>query len=235
MVSKKSSLLILALFIIAAASACADISLTPTPVDYTPDLGGLIKAANIVDYSNLETFGSSFFKNGADVGIYDDIHRTTSNRITGLKLAIYNANETPASLYVRIFSNTAENNIEDATHIATYGYSGFGYGGGVYSISFDTPIDAPQHLWIGIQTVSDNVGFLMFNPPTTGSSENALAADINGDGILDQIWSFAEPGVANFGIEVVSEETTPEVPEPGSLMALGSGLLGVLAIRRRAR
>jgi hypothetical protein len=199
--------------------------------------------ANIVDYDADPGGGYQFyFAGGAGRIVLDDITRADPSGalIKQINIAFYNSNAfaVDATLYVFDATGTPPigappiGRVGNLLHSATI----TGIPNGVSQLTFGTPPigGGHQNLWIGLSVNANGAGMLLTPAPGTpavGVSRDFFAWDQNGNGVIDtgEYFFFGGPPnpVANFAIEVLA------VPEPASMIALGSGLVGLLALRRR--
>jgi hypothetical protein len=188
--------------------------------------------ANIVDFDNLPLSGYQFYQpGGANKQVLDDVNRVSTLPIKQIDIGFANLNSftVNATLYVYA-ADPGTGGVDNSNLLYTATINGIPRG--AYLLSFGTPNIAAgiQNLWIGLAASAGSAGML-FSPnpyPTVGTSANVFAWDDDGNGIIDSNNYF--PGgnlVANFAIRVFA------VPEPASLIALGSGLASLLALRRR--
>lgn len=215
------TLLVTVLLLGATALANAQLRLTAQPVPAGVNLGnnGLVPQV-APDYSNTTTFTGYYYPAGAGVIVADDVHRTTSLPIAQISFAYY-APTTAPDVTMYIYNNVGDSTLPAAL-IASYGLGTLnGSGAWSYTISLPTPLGAPADLWIGFSFSAANAGLLTFSPPTVGTSHDLFT--INNAG---PYWFGGNPP-ANFYLETVP------VPEPTSLLMLGSGVMGLFALRRR--
>lgn len=215
------TLLVVAALLSIAALASAQVRLTahPVPAGVSLSNNGLTPQT-APDYSNTTTATGYYFAGGAGAIVADDVHRTTSLPISQISFAYY-APTTAPDVTLYIYGNTGDFALP-ATLIASYGLGTLnGAGAWAYTISLPSPLAAPQNLWIGFSFSAADAGLLVFNPPTVGTSHDLFMIDNGGP-----YWFGGNP-VANFYLETVP------VPEPASLLVLGSGVMGLLALRRR--
>jgi hypothetical protein len=199
--------------------------------------------ANIFDYDADPGGGYQYyFAGGAGRIVLDDITRADPSGalIKQINIAFYNANSfaVDATLYVFDATGTPPigtppiGRVGNLLHSATI----TGIPNGVSQLTFGTPPigGGHQNLWIGLSVNANGAGMLLTPAPGTpdvGVSRDFFAWDQNNNGVIDtgEYFYFGGPPnpVANFAIEVLA------VPEPASMIALGSGLVGLLALRRR--
>lgn len=101
----------------------------------------------------------------------------------------------------------------------------------VYSNPFNFTVNAGQEYWFGI--ISDHSAMQLGTiVPPINYSNNGLTADISGS---SNYVNYASPAFSGYspGMEVGLRLDGIPTPEPGSLILLGSGLLGVAGVARR--
>lgn len=213
------TLLVTVLLLGAVAVANAQMKVTATPVPADLLRGGLTPQM-APDYSNTTNSTGYYYLGGAGAIVADDVHRTTSLPIAQISFAYY-APSTAPDVTMYIYNNTGDFNLP-ASLIASYPLGTLnGSGAWIYTITLPAPLTAPADLWIGFSFSAADAGLLIFDPPTVGTSHDLFTLNNGGP-----YWFGGNP-VANFYLETVP------VPEPASLLVLGSGVMGLLALRRR--
>jgi len=213
-------LLVTVLLLGTVTVATAQVRLNAVPVPASVNLSSTLNPQVAPDYSNTTSGTGFFFRGGAGAIVADDVHRTTSLPIRQISFAYYAPSAAPdVSMY--IYENIGDFTLP-APLIASYNLGTLsGSGAWVYTITLSTPLTAPADLWIGFSFSTADAGLLIFDPPTIGTSHDLFT--INNAG---PYWFGGNP-VANFYLETVP------VPEPTSLLVLGSGVVGLFALRRR--
>ncbi|MDW8290120.1 MAG: PEP-CTERM sorting domain-containing protein [Armatimonadota bacterium] len=215
------NLLVVALLLSIAALANAQVRLTaqPLPAGATLSYAGLTPQV-APDYSNTTTPTGFYAPGGSGAIVADDVHRTTSLPIAQISFAYFAPTAAP-NVTMYIYNNVGDFTLP-APLIASYNLGTLN-GGGVwaYTITLPSPLTAPQDLWIGFSFSTSDAGLLIYHPPTIGTSHDLFTFNNTGP-----FWFGGNPP-ANFYLETVP------VPEPASLLVLGSGVVGLLTWRRR--
>lgn len=152
-----------------------------------------------------------------------DIHRTSSAPIAAVEFEFDSVYET-AHTILRIFAGNAGDTLP-ATELGAYDLGVLPHNVHFWHYDLPTPLAAGQDLWIGLWNADAVISVRRSDVITTGTNHSKVAADTNGDGTLDSIISWAGHPYA--------WRTIPVVPEPSSLLALGSGLLALGGLVRR--
>ncbi len=193
----------------------------------------LLAFANVFDYDNDPGGGYQFyFPGNVNRLVLDDIVRATDLPVKQINVVVFNNSGAAQSIDVVVYDadpvTGAVGNLLATANFASVptGLSQLQVAGGPGFLA------GKQNLWIGVRAPVNLFGMVMSpNPyPTIGSSQDLFAWDQNGDGTIgsaEYFWFGGNP-VANFAIEVM-------VPEPASMIALGTGLASLLALRRRKR
>jgi hypothetical protein len=101
----------------------------------------------------------------------------------------------------------------------------------VYSNPFNFTVNAGQEYWFGVINDHSAMQLGTIIPPI-GYSNNGLTADTSGS---SNYVNYASPIFSGYspGMEVGLRLDGTSTPEPGSLMLLGSGVIGLAGVYRR--
>lgn len=231
---KRLPALIVLLLVVGTLPGYALTELTPSPVPAGAtfqDGHALVEA--IPDYSNTTSYTGYYCSGGAGWTLADDVHRTTDLAIARIDFGYVSAIPSGTTdAWLKIFANNSEDSIlpSAGTLLAEYPLVGLPVGGGyiieVDLASYPRPLPGNEYpdLWIGLEFDVADTGLAIFHPPTVGTSHDDL--------VWHEDW-----GPGNFGPPPNPPANlclaTYPVPEPTGLLALSSGIIGLVALRRR--
>jgi hypothetical protein len=184
-------------------------------------LAGSAMASTIFDLSPTNGTTSRSADSGPGQGVIVDTTTTINN------MAFFMNAPNGADVKFMIWGNNDTNLLFSQTDTL----SASGTQAWVSASPFSFTLQAGQEYWFGV--IADNsidVGYIF--PPIT-YFENGLTADNTGN---SNYINFADPtvtgnGGAEIGLRLFGGTTT--TPEPGSLILLGSGILGIAGTLRR--
>jgi hypothetical protein len=223
-----------------AVSGCFALNLKPISTTCTPFSSGdnwtavIQSATTTLDYSNTTDSANYYCPTGSDYITIDDVHRTTSQDLVGITFAYvsqYATSDTIDAILGVYTNDPNDSSIEAIAYFDLYGLST--NGAYIYSINIDPLVTNSADLWIGVGFNDDHAGLVICGPPTIGSSHDMYIVQDMYDGNFYDAYPYFEGELpASFYLKTTS---VPSVPEPGSMVALGSGLIGLLAFRRRRK
>lgn len=207
--------------------------------------------ASVMVYANTTNGPLAAYAQAPGTQIGDDLLMTQGGTLDWFGFSVFNGSSSDGNLV------TADLTI-DFWNLSGGGKSqagtvvlddvGFGAGGmapGMWTSLLVPDVSSSQTITLtddvlAVLTIDDvtggatRVGQVLIDPPTVGSSSNAFYKNDTGIGGSSDGWFwFGGDPVANFywSVGVIPAP----VPEPASLLLLGAGLVGLLALRVRQR
>ena len=182
--------------------------------------------------------------------------------VLALVFSVFAASAQAATIYNFTFANQSDSSSVIANGFFTTDGAAVDFGYElIESITFDRIVGMTGTVYVGPFTATTFEAGAAYNPATGGFLNHAGGGSYSGLGLTTtyrhpwgqtvEIYGYAfRPNGSIFDATIrfgdderihrlvnldVTPAAVPEVPEPASLMLLGSGLLGVVASRRRAR
>lgn len=175
-------------------------------------------------YDNTTNLTGTWANGGCMIA--DDLHLTANTPLTGIDVGYYCPEGESTGIVMFLYTG-----LETPSFASLY-LGNVDAGTGIFHYNFEQPVGLHSYdtlpttdIWAGILLTNSNAGLLLANDPTVGTSD--AKCWIGGPG-GPMYGPTTTVGTSNFALATYSD-----VPEPGALAMLGTGLVGLLGFRRR--
>jgi len=130
------------------------------------------------------------------------------------------------SFVISLYSSTGDNQIDDQLFTGNFtmqpGSATDWYG----LTGLDWTLN-PGYYWVSFEALSPAAGWVIMPTPSPDPSPYHAWSQDQGAS-----WTYYGPGLINIGIQILGEPSS-NVPLPGAVWLLGSGLMGLIGLRRK--